>query len=251
VTLEILILGGTTEGRRLGGRLAGDLRFRATLSLAGRTADPLPLDLPTRLGGFGGESGLSDYIANNRIGALVVATHPFAAQIARHAAAAARATGIPALQWLRPAWPKREDDDWREFGELDDLVDAIGQAPRRVFVTVGRQEAHRFERAPQHHYLFRSIEAIAPPLRLPSAEFVLARGPFSAEAEAALMRERGIELLVAKLSGGEATYGKIEAARRLRLPVYLLARPEPTGLPRVETLEAVIDWLSQLAERGE
>eukprot|EP01035_Chromulina_nebulosa_P066482 gene66482-biopygen48791 len=41
------------------------------------------------------------------------------------------------------------------------------------------------------------------------------RGPFRAEDEEALMRERRIELLVSKNSGGDATAGKLIAARRL------------------------------------
>jgi precorrin-6A/cobalt-precorrin-6A reductase len=249
--LEILILGGTTEARRLAERLAADRRFHATLSLAGRTMDPLPLALPTRFGGFGGERGLADYIADKRIGALVVATHPFAARIAVNAAAAVKSTGVPSLQWLRPAWERQPGDDWHLFASLDELVGAIGAAPRRVFVTIGRQEPHAFERAPQHHYLFRSIDAIDPPLALPRAETILARGPFAVEDEMELMAERGIEIVVSKRSGGAATYGKIEAARRLGLPVYLVDRPAPADLPRVETLAEVMDWLDQRAERGE
>ena len=37
---RILILGGTTEARRLAGRLAGRAGLEMTLSLAGRTASP-------------------------------------------------------------------------------------------------------------------------------------------------------------------------------------------------------------------
>jgi precorrin-6A/cobalt-precorrin-6A reductase len=249
--LELLILGGTTEGRHLAERLAGDRRFRVTLSLAGRTQDPLSLDLPTRFGGFGGESGLAKYIDDNRIGALVVATHPFAAQIAANAATAAKATGVPILQWLRPQWDAVDGDRWTLFPSLRELVDAIGPERRRVFVTVGRQEAHGFERAPQHDYLFRSVDPIDPPLRLPHAATILDRGPFHVEAEARLMVAHGIELLVAKMSGGAPTYAKIEAARRLGVPVYLVSRPSPAGLPQAKTLEAVLDWLDQRALRAE
>lgn len=250
--LNILILGGTAEARRLADRLAGDTRLRATLSLAGRTTEPIPVSLPVRFGGFGGVEGLRRYIADNGVDALVVATHPFAARIAANGAAAATAEKLPVLRLLRAPWVRHEGDDWHEFPDLPSLVDALGPVPRRVFVTVGRQEAHGFERAPQHRYLFRSIDPITPPLDLPDAEFLLARGPFGADVEMALMRGRGIEILVAKASGGTATYGKIEAARRLRLPVYLVARPVAADLPEVRTVDAVIAWLAQLsALRGE
>lgn len=253
MTLDILVLGGTTEGRELALRLAGDRRFRTILSLAGRTSEPLAIPLPTRIGGFGGAEGLADYIADNGIRALVVATHPFAAQIAVNAALAAKRTGIPAIRLLRPAWVRQAGDDWHEFPSLEALADALGATPRKVFVTVGRQEAHVFERAPQHHYLFRSIDPIDPPLRLPQAAFLLARGPFAIEDEMALMRAQGIEILVAKTSGGEATYAKIEAARQLGIAVYLVARPAPADLTEVGTVDAAMDWLDDVqrgSERG-
>src|SRR5579872_5498565 len=59
VSLRVLILGGSSEASGLVRALAGDARFAAQLSLAGRTAAPA---LPTgdyRIGGFGGVAGLA------------------------------------------------------------------------------------------------------------------------------------------------------------------------------------------------
>ena len=55
---RVLILGGTTEGRQLGERLATRGDLDVTLSLAGRTAAPVPHAVPIRIGGFGGAAGL-------------------------------------------------------------------------------------------------------------------------------------------------------------------------------------------------
>ena len=52
--MRVLVLGGTTEASALAKLLAGDARFKATLSLAGRTLDPNPQPLVMRVGGFGG-----------------------------------------------------------------------------------------------------------------------------------------------------------------------------------------------------
>ena len=46
-----------------------------------------------RVGGFGGIDGLISYLRDNGIGALIDATHPFAAQMSVHAVAAAEAAG--------------------------------------------------------------------------------------------------------------------------------------------------------------
>ncbi|MCJ9761167.1 precorrin-6A/cobalt-precorrin-6A reductase, partial [Agrobacterium sp. SHOUNA12C] len=47
---RILILGGTTEARRLAQALASRADLDVTLSLAGRTADPAPQPVPVRTG---------------------------------------------------------------------------------------------------------------------------------------------------------------------------------------------------------
>src|ERR1700722_8926918 len=78
---RVLILGGTTEGRLLGERLARRGGLDVTLSLAGRTASPVPHALPIRVGGFGGAAGLANYLVEERIGALIDATHPYASII--------------------------------------------------------------------------------------------------------------------------------------------------------------------------
>ncbi|MGO4840816.1 precorrin-6A/cobalt-precorrin-6A reductase, partial [Rhizobiaceae sp. 2RAB30] len=45
---RILILGGTTEARQLAGKLAPRSDLEVTLSLAGRTQDPVAQPVPVR-----------------------------------------------------------------------------------------------------------------------------------------------------------------------------------------------------------
>jgi precorrin-6A/cobalt-precorrin-6A reductase len=72
---------------------------------------------------------------------------------------------------------------------------------------------------------------------------VTGRGPFSEADERALLVSHGIEIIIAKNSGGAATYGKIAAARALGLEVIMLRRPVPPDAPVVETVEEAIAWL--------
>ncbi len=78
------------KARQLGERLAKRGDLDVTLSLAGRTASPVPHAVPVRVGGFGGVAGLADYLMTQRIDALIDATHPYATIISQNAAAAAR-----------------------------------------------------------------------------------------------------------------------------------------------------------------
>ena len=86
---RVLILGGTTEARHLAERLAGRTDLAVTVSLAGRTTAPAAQAAPVRIGGFGGVEGLARYLINERVDALIDATHPYAAIMSANAAAAA------------------------------------------------------------------------------------------------------------------------------------------------------------------
>jgi precorrin-6A/cobalt-precorrin-6A reductase len=240
---RILILGGTAEARQLAGRLAGRANLEITLSLAGRTATPAAQPVPTRVGGFGGADGLANYLVSERIDALIDATHPYAKVISTNAVAAARRSGVPLIALRRPPWIAVSGDRWIEVSDVREAVRAIGQAPRRVFVALGRNELKPFRNAPQHYYLIRSVDPVDPPLPLPSVGYVTGRGPFSEADDHALMTEHRIDVVVAKNSGGTATYGKIAAARVLGIGVVMLRRPAAPDGAAAATIEDAIAWL--------
>jgi precorrin-6A/cobalt-precorrin-6A reductase len=240
---RILILGGTAQARQLGQRLAARADLAVVLSLAGRTASPAAQPVPVRIGGFGGSDGLAQYLSEQRIDILIDATHPYAAQIAANAARAAARTGTALLALRRPPWTPVTGDRWIEVADVQGAVAALGAPPRRVFLALGRNELAPFAGAPQHHYLVRSVDPVEPPVAVPHAAYLTGRGPFAEADERALLETHRIEIIVAKNSGGDATYGKIAAARELSLPVILLRRPVLPAVPAVETVEAALAWL--------
>jgi precorrin-6A/cobalt-precorrin-6A reductase len=247
---KILILGGTTEARQLAERLANRADLEATVSLAGRTGSPVAHAVPIRVGGFGGARGLADYLCAERVNALIDATHPYASTMSGNAVAAAHMATVPLLALRRPPWIAVAGDRWIEVADTDAAANAIGQAPRRVFVALGRNELAPFAGAPQHHYLIRSVDPVDPPLPLPFATYITARGPFAEAAERALMRSQEIEIVISKNSGGTAAYGKITAARALGLAVIMLRRPPlpapAPDAPAVETIDEALAWLDHV-----
>jgi len=213
------------------------------LSLAGRTASPARQPVPVRSGGFGGAAGLARYLVSERIGALIDATHPYASVISDNAVAATRQLGVPSLVLRRAPWIAIAGDRWTEVADVRDAVRALGELPRRVFVALGRKELAPFNEAAQHFYLIRSVDPLDPPPPLPHVAYVTGRGPFSEASDRALMTEQRIEVVVAKNSGGNATYGKIAAARALQIGVIMLRRPPAPAAPNVETVEDALGWL--------
>ncbi|WP_269929769.1 cobalt-precorrin-6A reductase [Aminobacter sp. HY435] len=248
----VLILGGTTEARQLAARLAARGDLDITLSLAGRTENPVAQPVPVRTGGFGGAQGLADWLAGHKTDLLIDATHPYAARISANAAEASRIAGVPILALRRPGWEPVDGDRWTLVDDAEAAVDALGEEPRRVFLALGRQEVAAFERAHQHGYVIRSVDPIEPPLGVPDATYILARGPFREADERALLEAQKIDVIVAKNSGGQATYGKIAAARQLGIEVILFRRPqlpEVLSAPDVTAMAEMVDHFVAPAEK--
>jgi precorrin-6A/cobalt-precorrin-6A reductase len=244
--MRLLILGGTTEASALACLLAGDPRFAPTLSYAGRTAQPRAQPIACRTGGFGGTAGLARWLADERIAAVVDATHPFAVRISANAVEACRQLALPLVSIVRPPWESQAGDRWIGVGSATHAAEALGSEPRRVFLTVGRLELAAFAGAPQHFYLARTIDPPSDVPLPPHIRFLFDRGPFGVEAEAPLLSSERIGVVVSKNSGGSSTYGKIEAARRCGLQVVMIARPEKPAGHAVADANAAYRWLDVL-----
>lgn len=250
LAMRLLILGGTTEASALARLLADDSRHEAILSLAGRTTTPRAQPIATRVGGFGGADGLAHWLEAERTDAVIDATHPYADQISRNAVKACNRLGVPLISVVRPAWQAEPNDRWQNVADTDAAVRALGPAPRQVFLSLGRQELHLFAAAPQHHYVARSVDAPEPSGLPPDLVVLQARGPFDRDAERALLRDRRIDVVVSKNSGGDATYAKIEAARELGLPVIMIARPDKPAGHVVVDPQGALDRLAHIKPRS-
>jgi precorrin-6A/cobalt-precorrin-6A reductase len=226
----VLILGGTSEARELALRLAARAGLRVVSSLAGRVRDPALPAGEVRIGGFGGPDGLAAWLTDQHVSAVVDATHPFAAGISASAAAACAQAGVPLVRVARPPWRPGDGDIWHEAGSLTEAASVLPGLGDRVFLTTGRQGLAAFAPLNDVWFLIRCVDPPTEPMP-PRREVILARGPYDAAAELALLRRHRIKVLVTKNSGGELTAGKLAAARDLGIPVVMVSRPELAGGP--------------------
>jgi precorrin-6A/cobalt-precorrin-6A reductase len=238
MTARILLLGGVTEALAM----ARQLGPRHVYSLAGIGRVPQGLQCQVRVGGYGGVEGLTRYLREAGITLLIDATHPYAAQISRNAASAARNAGIPCWALRRPAWQAQAGDDWREIEDWAGLIEALKPFRRPLF-TLGREPLqHLDEIPPEQFWTLRALEACPGNER---CEVIGARGPFHIEDERALFQRRHIDVLISKNSGSVATEPKLEVARELGVPVLVLKRP---ALPEVDrAFDSLTDLATALA----
>lgn len=246
VLLRVLILGGTGEASALAHALEGDTRYDATLSLAGVTIRPVLPRIATRIGGYGGAGGLAAFLRDTTTDLVIDATHPFATQISRNAAAATTIAGIGLLRIARPEWQPAAGDRWIMVPDMTQAAAALGSAPRRVLLTIGRKDLAPFRNVPQHDYIVRSVDAPPADLLPPRCILVTERGPFTLDAELDLLSRHAVHVIVTKNSGGSATVAKLDAARMLGLAVVMVARPDPVPAPHVLDWQAALAWLNDL-----
>ena len=239
--MRALILGGIADANLLAAEIAR-AGIDAVYSYGGRTRAPADQPLPTRIGGFGGVSGLADTIRREGITHVIDATHPFAAEMSRNAVEACAETGTPLIALERAPWARVPGDNWIEIGDVAAAVAALPEAPTRAFLAIGRQHIAPFAARPQHAYTLRFVDPPEAPLPF-AADVIVSRGPFTLDGELEMMRVRGINWIVARNSGGDGARAKIDAARGLGLPVIMISRPKLPERLRVESVAEVMQWL--------
>lgn len=237
--MRLLLLGGTAEARALAARLHP--RIEVISSLAGRVPDPaLPVG-EVRIGGFGGVDGLARWLQDERVDALVDATHPFAATITANAAQACRRLDLPSVVLARPPWPHGMATVVSSDVQAAEVVARNGYS--RVFLTTGRSGSAAFA-AVDAWFLIRAVtppDSGALPVR---HELVLSRGPYRYDDELRLLREHRIDAVVTKNSGGDMTRAKLDAAASLGVAVVMVDRPAlPQGVDTVTTVDDAEAWV--------
>ncbi len=250
---RLLLLGGTGEALALAEELQKSFasRIETITSLAGRTRHPARVPGAVRLGGFGGVEGLVRLLRDERITAVVDATHPFAAQMSRHARLAAEAVKLPRLRLTRPPWQQHPQDNWIIVKDIHEAVAAVAglaeKKPRsrlKVFLTIGPQDANPFLKITETDFILRQIDPQE--TAMPSnVHIIIGRGPFTFENEVEVLTQQGVQVLVTKASGGAATYAKIAAARQRQIPVIMIARPDPEPGETVTEVAAALRWLAE------
>jgi len=232
----VLLLGGTADARALATAFAMP-GARLVASLAGATNQPRAYPCPTRHGGFGGADGLRAYLERESVAALVDATHPFATGMSSNAVEACMALALPFVSLSRPPWSAI--GDWHPFRTLEQAVNALPEGAR-VLATTGRKDVAPYIARSDLTVHLRSVDPVTgPPGHIVP---IASRGPFTVEAERALMTRLRITHLVTRNGGGDSR-ARLDAAAALGLPLHIVERPPAPVAPRVHSVADALHWL--------
>lgn len=222
--MTLLILGGTADGRRLAETLHKQ-SIPIIYSVAGLVRVP---DVSCQIvsGGFSQFGGLSHYIKQQQVTAILDATHPYAATMSDKAVTAAMTSEIPYWRFNRPQWTQGDKESWQVFNSRSEMFQALTEK-KSVFITAGQLDQDEIDLLAVNQGQKQVLRtAVEPKCLLPrSMLWVKAIGPFSYDDELALMKKHAIDALVSKNSGGSSTVQKLNVARDLDIDVYMLNRP--------------------------
>ncbi len=239
--MRLLILGGIGEAKKLVHMLSPHFPSAELIySIAGKVRTPI---LPAKIhrGGFSQYAtpsstqpsldGLVHFLQAEHINTIIDVTHPFAKHISTTAQAACRALKLTYWQYQRPQWQAEEGDNWVSVTGWPEAQAAIINF-KHPFITLGGAVFDTYFTIPySQHWLIRSAlfpASLSTPLPK-NCTAIQAIGPFSEEAEHHLMQTHHIDVLISKNSGGDRS--KLDAARKLGIPVVMIARPENQEKP--------------------
>ncbi len=229
---ELLIFGGTTEGRALAEfcakhRIPADVSvttdYGAALLPEGVTVHTKQLtceemrtllqDLGTRL--------------------VVDATHPYAQEATRNIRTACEAEAVRYLRLLRESTPIPGET----VPDLEALVERLNRQDGMILSTLGSRSLPALtqvrdfrERLWLRLLPAESVRAQCESLGYPADHIIWGKGPFSVEENIAHIRQSKAVLLVTKESGTAGGYPeKIAAAEACGIPTLTLLRTPETG----------------------
>ncbi|GAB3481224.1 precorrin-6A/cobalt-precorrin-6A reductase [Marinomonas epiphytica] len=223
--MKVLLLGGTADARKLA---EGLIRSGVELiySVAGLVRLPT-LDCQLVVGGFTQFGGLEKYLLAQEITLILDVTHPYAQTMSSKAVQAGKAANVPCWRFHRPAWRPSDEENWLEYNNDDALLKRLVVA-RKPLLSAGQMSLELINAI----LVLPNIDsvvwrtAVAPKFELPTNVYWLkAIGPFGYEDEKTLFLTQGIDALVTKNSGGDATKAKLTVADELGVPIIIQSRP--------------------------
>ena len=245
---KVLILGGTGEARELAQRVVPMFNGVAEFitSQAGATLTPKVIPGRVVTGGFGGITGLVEFMEREQVRIVIDATHPFAETISDSTYVACTMNGAKRITLGREMWDFPTGARCVEVKNMNAVAEEISNSAKRVFITTGSRGLGALSKLDHIWFLVRMIDQQKVSLDLAKHQIITGQPPFKVAEERKLLLLNSIDALVSKHSGGLATVGKITSALESEIPIILLRRP--AKLPGLWT-SSVDDCLQWLAEQ--
>ena len=241
--MNILIFGGTTEGRLLAQALS-QRALPATVSVA----TPLGSQELAGLSGItalvGRKTGAEMTALLQNFDRCVDATHPYAVEVSQNIRAACEAAEVPLRRLLREE-STHQAGHWVESPE--EAAQWLANRGGNVLLAIGAKGLSAFQNLQRERLFPRVLPVVESILAcqeasIPTRNIIALHGPFSQDLNRAMLEQYHIRYLVTKDGGRAGRFEeKAAAAREAGAELVVIGRPPETG----DSLEEILSWLTQ------
>lgn len=251
--MNILLFGGTVEGRKLSGLFAKE-GTNVTLIVAtdyGKSLLPHEGKVTAYAGRMDKEAMLS-LINANQFDYILDATHPYARIVTQNIKEAAEIAGVPYIRLVRKSGTEITGQAGAAMchvtyaASAEEAADYLKDTQGNIFLTVGSKDLDVFTKIDNYaqRVYARMIPMIESLQKAASLGFwhknlICMQGPFNYDTNKAMLAAAKAKYMVTKDSGDAGGFAaKLSAAADLDCQVIVIARPsDETGLTYEEILE--------------
>ena len=228
---EIVIFGGTSEGRKEAEKLLAQGRD-ITVSVTSEYARSL---LPPRMKchvAILSRQAMLAWLSDMRPGLVIDATHPYALQVTENIRKCCSVLGIPYERKERPVQAASWREDVQHVADAETAARALETTEGPVLLTTGSHTLPPYTRAVDPARLFVRVLPTKEALGLceaagiPASHIIAMQGPFTMALNAALYDQLGICTMVTKDSGKDGgVEEKVIPALQRQIHVIMIDRP--------------------------
>lgn len=233
---EVLVFGGTVEGRQLaewlGGRDACDVTYVTATDYGASLVAAAP-SVRTVVGPLSPDEK-ARLVSEHDFVCIVDATHPYARHISESIRGLGDACGLDVVRVARATAPVG-DAAWTSVASAQEAARLVAARPGNVLLTTGSKDLGAFVGA-MRDYRSRLYVRVLPVtssleategLGIPASHVIAMQGPFSAELNRAIIRGLGISVVVTKQSGPAGGFDqKAQAAAECGAELVVIERPQ-------------------------
>lgn len=243
---KIAIFAGTTEGRKLSEYLA-EAEIAHTICVATEYGEIVLKEHPlvkVHQGRMNQEE-IESFLKDKNFAAVVDATHPFAKEITYNIKTAIgklnmQGTEISYMRLNRDDIEQKgngTEENIRYFETNEECAEALTYTEGNILLTTGSKELSKYciSEELRHRLYVRVLPAMESLLLcmeqgICGKQVIAMQGPFTAEMNAAVIRQYQISCLVTKESGISGGYQeKLTAAKETGIRTFVIGRPKENG----------------------
>lgn len=243
---ELLIFGGTTEGRELA-EFCAEMEISAAVSVAteyGGELLPQSEKLKILVGRLD-RNDMKNLIGELGCNAVIDATHPYATEVTENIKSACNALNTAYYRLLRDS---ADISGCVVCTSMEELVERLNSCGGTVLSTLGSKEFEKLtevcgyrERVWCRALPTAEIRLMCEKFGFSEKQMILEKGPFSVAQNIAHIERSGAEILVTKESGAAGGFPeKLEAAKRCGVEVVVLTRAAESGNTMEEIKEIIM-----------